>query len=186
MPLIPYVIYEVANGNYDTLDEISPEEGYARSRVQFQDEVDRSDSEGMYNSVICYDEYAQGDYERVEEVVLGTIPVELEGALLQGTFDLTQLCSFWNPRTAVDNTAVVSDIPTLILIGQYDVATPPRWAELTARTLSQSYVVEFPGAGHSLVSSVPCAVDIIDDFLSSGGQQPNTNCLADIEWPYFE
>ncbi|MCA9925661.1 MAG: alpha/beta hydrolase, partial [Anaerolineales bacterium] len=185
IPLLPYVIYEVAYDNYDALDEISADAGFVRPRYQ-DDGADRSDSEGMYNSVICHDEFATGDYERVETAVLGTIPTELEGALLQNTFDQEQLCEMWNPKTSVDNTAVSSSIPTLILVGQYDVATPPRWAQLTAKTLSNSYLFEFPGAGHSLLSSVDCAISITDAFLAEPGVEPNGNCLNDIEWPYFE
>ncbi len=184
IPLLPYVIYEVANDNFDALDEISAEGDFARTH--YQDDEDRSDSEGMYNSVICHDEYALGDYERVETAVSGNIPVELEGALLQSTFDLVSLCEYWNPMTAVDNTAVSSKIPTLIFVGQYDVATPPRWATLTAATLPNSTVVEVPGAGHSLLSSVACTVTIADDFLANPDQSPDTSCLDDIEWPYFE
>jgi pimeloyl-ACP methyl ester carboxylesterase len=140
----------------------------------------------MYNSVICHDEYALGDYERVETAVIGNIPEELEGALLQSTFDLVSLCEYWNPMTAVDNTAVSSPIPTLILVGQYDVATPPRWATLTAATLPNSYLFQVPGAGHSLLSSVECTVAITDDFLANPDQSPNADCLDEIEWPYFE
>ena len=184
VPWLPYVIYEVSQDNYGALDEISSEDGFART--QYQDDEDRSDSEGMYNSVICHDEYALGDYERVETAVVGNIPQELEGALLQATFDLTSLCEYWNPMNSVDNTAVSSSIPTLILVGQYDVATPPRWATLTAATLSNSHLVLVPGAGHSLLSSVECTITITDDFLANPDQAPDTSCLNDIEWPYFE
>ena len=184
IPLLPYVIYEVANDNYSALDEISEEGSYARPR--YQGGADRSDSEGMFNSVVCHDEMAQGDYERVETAVVGSIPVELEGALLQNTYDIAQLCEYWNPMDSVDNTAVSSSIPTLILVGQYDVATPPRWARLTAQTLSNAYLFEFPGAGHSLLSSVDCSISITNEFLENPGQAPNSNCINDIEWPYFE
>ncbi|MCP4428178.1 MAG: hypothetical protein GY803_27130 [Chloroflexi bacterium] len=152
----------------------------------FQDGADRSDSEGMYNSIICHDEFATGDYERVETAVVGRIPTELEGALLQNTYDQMQLCAMWNPKAAVDNTAVASDIPTLILVGQYDVATPPRWATLTAATLSHTYLFEVPGAGHSILSTVECSLTIANDFLDNPMQPPNGRCLDDIEWPYFE
>lgn len=185
IPLLPYVIYEVADGNYGALDEISAEGGFALPRFQ-NDGADRSDSEGMYNSVICHDEFATGDYERVETAVVGTIPAELEGALLQNTFDQMQLCALWNPKAAVDNTAVSSDIPTLILVGQYDVATPPRWATLTAATLSNAYLFEAPGAGHSILSTVECSLTIAHDFLDEPEVEPNGRCLDDIEWPYFE
>lgn len=184
IPLLPYVIYEVANDNYGALDEISTDASYARPR--YQGGEDRSDSEGMFNSVICHDEMAQGDYERVETAVTGNIPAELEGALLQNTYDLGQLCAYWNPQQQVDNTAVTSGIPTLILVGQYDVATPPRWAHLTAQTLSNAYLFEFPGAGHSLLGSVTCSVSITNDFLNNPNQIPDSSCINDIEWPYFE
>jgi pimeloyl-ACP methyl ester carboxylesterase len=185
IPLIPYVIYEVSEGNYDALDEISEEGGASRRLYQGGDE-DFSDSEGMYNAVICYDEYAEGDYDRVESAVVGNIPVELEGALLQTTFDLTNVCSYWNPRDAVDNSAVSSSIPTLILSGQYDVATPPRWAALTVRTLSNGYLFEYPGAGHSLLSGGECAINMTAAFLDNPGQAPDDSCIDEIEWPYFE
>ncbi len=184
IPLLPYVIYEVANDNYAALDEIAEDAGYGRPR--YQGGEDRSDSEGMFNSVICHDEMALGDYERVETAVVGNIPVELEGALLQNTYDIAQLCEYWNPMEQVDNTAVSSSIPTLILVGQYDVATPPRWARLTAQTLSNAYLFEFPGAGHSLLSSVDCSISITNDFLEDPEREPNGRCLDDIEWPYFE
>lgn len=185
IPLLPYVIYEVAYDNYDALDEISAEDGSSRLQ-HYQGGEDFSDSEGMYNAVICYDEYAEGDYDRVESAVVGSIPAELEGALLQNTFDLTGLCSYWNPQQAVDNRAVSSSIPSLILSGQYDVATPPRWAVLTAETLGNGYLFEFPGAGHSLLSGVECAIAITNEFLDNPTQEPDDGCIADIEWPYFE
>jgi pimeloyl-ACP methyl ester carboxylesterase len=184
IPLLPYVIYEVANDNYAALDEIAEDAGYGRPR--YQSGEDRSDSEGMFNSVICHDEMALGDYDRVETAVVGNIPVELEGALLQNTYDVTQLCAYWNPRDQVDNTAVSSSIPTLILAGQYDVATPPRWARLTAQTLSSAYLFEFPGAGHSLLSGVDCAIAMTNDFLENPEQEPDSRCIDEIEWPYFE
>ncbi|MFZ0545484.1 MAG: alpha/beta hydrolase, partial [Candidatus Promineifilaceae bacterium] len=184
IPLIPYVIYAVSEGNYAALDEISADGG--ASRRLYQADEDFSDSEGMYNAVICYDEYAAGDYDRVESTVVGAIPAELEGALLQGTFDLTQVCSYWNPMQAVDNSAVSSSIPTLILSGQYDVATPPRWAAMAEQTLSNGYLFEYPGAGHSLLSSDECAISMTADFLNNPGQAPDDSCIATIEWPYFE
>jgi pimeloyl-ACP methyl ester carboxylesterase len=185
IPLLPYVIYEVANDNFDALDEIAADSDTGHRAFQDQD-LDFSDSEGMYNSVICYDEYMDGDYERAESAVVGTIPVELEGALLQSVFDLTQLCSYWNPMDAVSNAAVASDIPALVLSGQYDVATPLSWAEMTAATLSNSYLFMFPGAGHSLLSSVDCAIGITMDFLDNPTREPSNQCIDDIEWPYFE
>ena len=185
IPLLPWVIWEVANGNYDALDEISTEAAYGRLTYQSADE-DHSDSEGMYNSVICHDEYVDGDYDRVETAVVGQVPVELEAALLQGAYDLTAVCDYWNPQQRVDNTAVSSRIPTLILAGQYDVATPMRWARLAAQTLPNAYVYEFPGSGHSLLSGGECAIDITAQFLDDPESAPDDGCIAQMDWPNFE
>lgn len=186
IPLIPYVIYEVYNGNYDALQEIEAET-FSR-RTQFQDDADRTDSEGMYNSVMCHDEYAFGDYNRTEEAVAGRIPEEVEGGLLQSSFEIFQMCDFWGAGVAdsVENAAVSSDIPTLVLVGEFDTATPVQWATLTAQSLGNSFVFVFPGAGHSLLTTTDCSVDVITEFLNDPGTEPDRTCIDNIEWPYFE
>ena len=184
IPLLPGIIYEVADGNYAVLEDIGFEMGYGRFR--YGSDEDYSDSEGMYNSVMCHDEYAAGDYERVEEAVVGQIPEELEGGLLQGAYDMTNVCAYWNAQRQTDNTAVSSSVPTLILAGQYDVATPVRWAYLAAETLDNAYVYEFPGSGHSLLSGGECAIDITNQFLDTPDSQPDDGCIADMDWPHFQ
>jgi pimeloyl-ACP methyl ester carboxylesterase len=186
IPLIPYVIYEVSDGNLDALDEILGD-GFAR-RYQFQAEVDRSDSEGMFNSVMCHDEFSFGDYDIVEDAVVGQLPEEVEGGLLQTSFEFFQTCDFWGAGQAniVQNQAVTSSIPTLILAGEFDTATPPQWARLTGQTLDNSFLFVFPGAGHSLLTTTDCSVDIIGEFLNDPFTEPDRTCIESIEWPYFE
>ena len=184
IPLVPFVIYEVYEGNTGALDEIDPQAGFQR----YQDGADRSDSEGMYNSVICHEEYVFGDYDSAEARLTAAAPDELEAALLQGTADIFQVCSFWGAGRAAarENEAVRSAIPTLILAGLYDNATPPSWAALAAETLSNSYLFEFPGAGHSLLSGDACAIDITAAFLAAPDRAPDGRCLANVNWPNFE
>jgi pimeloyl-ACP methyl ester carboxylesterase len=142
----------------------------------------------MYNSVICHDEYIFGDYASAEARLVAEAPDELEAGLLQPVFDLFQMCGWWGAGrgTASENDPVFSDIPTLILAGQYDHATPVSWAYLTAQTLTDVYVYEFPGAGHSILSGQTCAIDITAAFLDDPGQEPDAGCVDQIEWPYFE
>ena len=188
IPLLPFVIYEVVEGNFGALDEIATDDGFGAGGGRYQDEADRSDSEGMYNSVICHDEYVFGDYETAEARVVGAVPEAIEAALLQPVADLFQVCAFWGAGAAGqrENEAVRSAIPTLILAGQYDHATPPAWATLTAATLTNAFVYAFPGAGHSLLSGQDCAIEITAAFLDAPGQAPDSSCIADIVWPYFE
>jgi pimeloyl-ACP methyl ester carboxylesterase len=180
IPLIPWAIHEVADGNLDAAFEIV---GDGAARRQAGEDV--SDSEGMYQSVICADEYALGDYERAEAAVVGQVPPEFESALLEGTFSNTTTCEYWNPRQTTDNSSVVSDIPALILVGQYDTATPPEWAGATAEGLVNSFLVVFPGMGHSVVTE-SCPISITTDFLADPSAPPDLSCVDALEWPYFE
>ena len=187
IPLVPSVIYAVADGDIGTLDAIATDEiGASRQRFQADDDV--SDSEGMYNSVICHDEYVFGDYDTAEARLITEAPEALEAILLQPVADFFHTCSYWAAGEAgpVENEPVFSSIPTLILAGQYDSATPPEWAQLTASTLSNAFIYEFPGAGHSLLSADGCAIDITAEFLDSPRQIPDSSCIANIDWPYFE
>ncbi len=106
----------------------------------------------------------------------------------QASYEFFQLCDFWDSGEAgrVEDTAVSSNIPTLILVGEFDTATPPQWAHLAAETLPNSYVFVFPGAGHSLLTTTDCSVDIITAFLNDPNTEPSRNCMNSIEWPYFE
>lgn len=187
IPLVPAVIDAVARGDVGALEEIDTTEGGAFAR-RYQGEEDRSDSEGMYNSVICHDEYIFGDYENAEAKLVAAAPEALEAALLQPVADLFRVCSFWGAgaAAAVENAAVVSDIPTLMLAGQYDSATPLAWARLALQTLDNAFLYEFPGAGHSLLSGEECAIAITSAFLDAPQQAPNSDCLQSIDWPYFE
>ena len=99
IPLLPYVIYAIADGNIGALDEISSDDS-ASDRRRFQAEEDRSDSEGMYNSVICHDEYIFGSYETAEAKLLAEAPQAIEAILLQPVADLFQVCSYWGAGEA--------------------------------------------------------------------------------------
>jgi hypothetical protein len=70
------MIYEVSEGNYDLYNEVADIAGGGASRFQGgeSDDEDRTDSEGMYTSVICHDEYAFSDYDTVESLAAAALP----------------------------------------------------------------------------------------------------------------
>jgi pimeloyl-ACP methyl ester carboxylesterase len=97
-------------------------------------------------------------------------------------------CEAWGVERSdpVEDEPVVSDLPALILSGQYDPGTPPENGLVTAETLSNSYFVEVPNAGHGEVFSYPlCVLPIVADFLDEPAVEPNTSCIAGVppvEW----
>lgn len=137
-------------------------------------------SYGMSNSVNCSDEFAfvsEQDFQAVQGQILPELRAERQRA-----YDLAKAqCAIWNvPQSpAIENQPVVSDVPTLILSGQFDPATPPRYGEEAAQTLGRSTVVELLGSSHDPASASPCGVTIVQSFLQAPTATPDTSCADD-------
>ena len=97
------------------------------------------------------------------------------------------ICGVWQSGQAdpVEDEAVVSEIPTLILSGQYDPITPPAWGQLAAETLSHSFFYEFPGIGHGVMRSNQCGLEIGLAFLDDPAAEPDASCIDDLAGPEF-
>ena len=129
---------------------------------------------GLFLSVICAEDVSQladGDAERLAaEGILGRLQVEV----------ITDACSVW---PAADLPAdyfepVRSDIPTLLLSGDLDPVTPPRWGEEVLGGLGDARHVVAPGAGHGVIAN-GCADDVIAEFIEAGSPcGPSTVCSA--------
>ena len=94
-------------------------------------------------------------------------------------------CAGWGaaqPRSSATR-PVVGDVSTLILAGEYDPLTPPAYAEIAARTLHNSSWFEFPGIGHAVVPTSPCAHAMMIDFLAAPALTPDYSCIADMRPP---
>lgn len=187
IPYLPWVMEEVANGNYIALDDLESggmiETG---NRRQSPDQEDVSDSEGMNMSVECQEEVAFLD----EATALANVPAqpaELHDNsvnAIQGTFSD---CQIWNvaPADQIETQPVVSDIPTLVVAGEYDPITPARWAQSAASYLPNSYFFLFPGAGHGVIDINDCSKSIMQAFLDDPTQEPDGSCIADIGEPQW-
>jgi pimeloyl-ACP methyl ester carboxylesterase len=94
----------------------------------------------------------------------------------------TEICDGWQVIDERANEPVSSDIPTLLLAGQYDTSTPPAWAHLAAETLTHNYVYEFPGTGHVVIGnpSSTCPAQIVTNFFNTPTQTPDTSCISQM------
>ncbi|MGY2066187.1 alpha/beta hydrolase [Blastococcus sp. SYSU DS0619] len=143
---------------------------------------------GQQLAVQCQEEVAFGSQEDVAAAAAEHPLVEgfFEGAptLGPGVFDV---CASWDAGEPVDgaNDPVTSEIPALVLAGDLDPITPPRWGEEIAEELPNSFFVRFPFTGHGALPSHECAVGIAVDFLDDPGSEPATDCVDDIETPAF-
>lgn len=84
------------------------------------------------------------------------------------------------PRT----TPVASDIPTLVMGGEFDPITPPDWGEAAARHLSRGTYFEFPGIGHGSSPADPCPFSMMTAFLRDPETTPDGSCIAEMNVPF--
>ena len=88
-------------------------------------------------------------------------------------------CRFWESgeAPAAFRTPVISDVPTLLLAGEFDPVTPPEWAESSALHLNNAHLFVFPAVGHGVLDSHVCAADLVRAFLA-GPEAPRVpECL---------
>jgi pimeloyl-ACP methyl ester carboxylesterase len=94
------------------------------------------------------------------------------------TRELMEACVGW-PRGKLPNgfrDPVKSDVPVLLLSGEFDPITAPEWAASAARTLSQGRHVVRAGAGHDVDE---CTQQLIASFIAQ--PEPgsvDTSCAA--------
>lgn len=106
---------------------------------------------GLMMSVLCADEIPFDTPEAMAAGATGVNPrlVEYFAAVARSYLGA---CRFWKARAAppLETAPVVSDIPTLLLAGDIDPATPLEWAHRTASALSRAQVAEFPWLDHGV------------------------------------
>lgn len=97
------------------------------------------------------------------------------------------ICAAWDlpalPPAATE--AIASEIPTLVLAGSYDPITPPIWSKVTAAQLLNSTYVEFPGQGHNVFTSNPCAERLRAEFLRDPSSDLDLSCVSQEPGPSF-
>jgi pimeloyl-ACP methyl ester carboxylesterase len=163
---IPYQIDAAYRGSYADLSE--PAGGAIGLPV----------STGLYWTTTCADEIPF-ETGTPEQPGLAGVPTVLRDHF--SARYVVNVCGPWNvpASDAAESQAVASGIPTLVLSGSFDPVTPPRYAELAARTLSVHYLYQFPGASHGVMRSNSCALRMGLAFLDDPLRAPDSSCVSD-------
>jgi pimeloyl-ACP methyl ester carboxylesterase len=174
LPTMPKMIYAARSGDYSTLSTYLALYLATESRV----------SRGMYTSVQCNEEAAFSPAGAFE-AALAAYPQLADYYASAG--DAATFCSVWpsGQANAVENEPVTSDVPVLLLSGQFDPITPPAWGRLAAETLSSSTFIELPNMGHD-ASLQECPASIARAFLNDPSAAPDTSCIAELAAVDFE
>ena len=138
-------------------------------------------SVGMLFSVLCSEDISRiSEEERQlmsEEPLLGSTLVDRWSSVCD-SWPLGELPSDYH-------VPVVSDKPVLVLSGELDPVTPPRWGERVARHLSNSRHVVVPGVAHGTLST-GCTPRLMAQFVETGSVDSlDTRCVEELKRPMF-
>jgi pimeloyl-ACP methyl ester carboxylesterase len=165
--LLPLTIHAAANGDF------VPLAGQFRIAVE---SLAEQLSIGMHNAVVCTEDVPFIDGSTIDHAALGASymgPDQLEA--------LTTICSIW-PQGPIDEnllSPLATDTPVLLLSGDADPITPPRYAELAAVDLATAWLLTGPSQGHVL-GAVGCMPRVIGAFVEAAALEDGVaDCLGD-------
>ncbi|HVI25521.1 MAG TPA: alpha/beta hydrolase [Xanthomonadaceae bacterium] len=148
--VLPLQIKEAAEGRYETLMAMAQMLGGAMSD---------SMAMGMQLSVVCSEDAAgirAGD--GADGTLLGTQLTDFLGAQ----------CAAW-PKGAMPadfHQPLRSDVPALVLAGEFDPVTPPRYGKEVVATLPNARLFVLEGQGHNVIGA-GCMPKLVAQFLDT-------------------
>jgi pimeloyl-ACP methyl ester carboxylesterase len=135
-------------------------------------------SPGMTHTVSCFDEAPLATPQLLQQTRKAYSPVLTD----EDVFNGPKGCDALHPyRAGPDQLAAVkSDIPTLIITGEFDFQTHRSNGPLVAKTLKNSQLVEVPGVAHVPSFRYDCTRTMMRDFHNAPMQKVNVSCLTSI------
>jgi len=161
--LLPYAIHQAGEKNYQAVLGL-----YSLTMEGIDIAM------GMHASVVCSE-----DIHRLST----DLSTELETSYMGRTMftELSKVCSVW-PSTKVDETfsaPISNNIPTLLLSGELDPATPPDWAILAMADMKNAKHLVAPHAAHG-VAMQSCANRLVAQLVNEGSTaELDGDCLKE-------
>jgi hypothetical protein len=169
--LMPSIVHRAARGDFEQFGQTALDYGRAIRGLDF----------GFFLSVTCAEDIARLDPAAAMNAAEGT---------LLGVYRVDQqvaACRIWPHGVAdpVRTAPLASSIPTLLLSGELDPVTPPKYAHEVAQTLSEVVHVVVPKGGHS-GDTGGCLEKIAVDAVKAGSvRKLDLACLRTIPSPWF-
>jgi pimeloyl-ACP methyl ester carboxylesterase len=167
---IPLFIHLAAQGNFTPL---------AQAALSYRQQIVATGSNGMYLSVTCAEDLPMIKPGEGERNGVNTF---------LGDYRLLQqraACDIW-PRAKIPTNYAEptrSDVPVLILTGQWDPVTPPTYGDRAAKYLSHSLHVVVPHGGHGFngLNGLDCIDNLIVSFINRGTTTGlDTSCVNSV------
>jgi pimeloyl-ACP methyl ester carboxylesterase len=170
---LPLVVHHAYQGDYETLETLA--------RVKYAGDASESMSWGMNYAVECAEEWSEDTRQKVLAAGRGLNPAIAEAAVGQ-FMPMEDMCREWNVPSELPESdeAVSSQVPTLLLSGEFDPGTPPAFAEVAAATLPRHYSYVFPSMGHTDGFLSRCWSSVQSQFLDNPERAPDSSCIREM------
>ena len=174
MALLPLLINEAGQGNYVPLAS-----QFQRTVLALTDAL----SLGMHNSVMCTEDIPFIDKTTID---YGAVAASYMGPMQLDALDA--LCSVWpaGPIDADFKVPLATDLPVLLLSGDADPITPPRYAEMAAVNFSNARHLIGKHQGHGQLA-VGCTRRLVAAFIDTADPDGlDEDCLErSFVMPFF-
>jgi pimeloyl-ACP methyl ester carboxylesterase len=172
--LLPLLINEAGEGNWAPLGA-----QFMMTALQMSDML----ALGMHNAVMCTEDMpflddSTIDYDGIEASYMGSFQLET----------LEAICAAW-PAGPIDDdfkAPLATDLPVLLLSGDADPITPPRYAEMAAVDLGNATHLVGRHQGHGQIA-VGCTSRVVADFVAAADPtELDTECMErNFVMPFF-
>lgn len=175
---LPWLVTQADRGHFEPLDQL-----FDALLTSIPADINWA----MFYAMQCREEVPFEAWDTAQALAAAAQPQIADFMSVRWAGMVFDLCAQWGatPADALENEPVVSAVPTLVLAGGFDPATPPAWSQLAAATLSNSFYVEFPTLSHGVMRSHRCGMAIGLQFLDDPTTMPDTSCVASIGSPRF-
>ena len=175
--MLPLLLHEATREPVD--GEREPLERLAQQALMVMDGLTEQLSRGLELSVVCTEDLPGLERD----------PAAADTLLGETMYDVMEVqCSEWpaGEVSADFREPVAIDVPVLLLSGERDPVTPPRYADRVAQHLPNSRHLVAAGQGHSVMGNA-CLREIVAEFIAEASVADlDTDCVASIQAsPYF-
>ena len=158
--MLPLIVHDASEGHYESL--------IAQARSIYND-VSDAIMHGMQLSVMC-----------TEDVELAPNPADA-GTVMGAEFIefVRAQCDVWpkGERPADFRAPLAGDVPVLVISGEFDPVTPPRYGDEVIQSLPNSRHLILPGQGHSVLG-IGCMPKLFAQFVEEADAKPlDDTCL---------
>jgi pimeloyl-ACP methyl ester carboxylesterase len=172
---LPFLVHRAFQGDF------AP---FFKSTVPYRVFIELDFANGLYLSITCSEDVAWFTEDNALVHDRGSVLGDLRTAAQLGA------CSVW-PKTEVPadfREPVETDLPVLIVVGELDPVTPPRFARDAVRHMPNALLVVLPRGHHGFngLTNQECVEDLLDRFIEQGTTEGlDPSCVTTMQRPPF-